>query len=272
MINGKLAIAPGFVDALDFHRRDGDANLRVCVPGEVVSYNAAQRTVNVLPSYNRVYNDGTVVPMPELVDLPVYTPQGGTGSVNGGVHVGLPIEPGDECVVVCSDISIDAWFANGGQQTPISNARHKVSDAFAFVGVNSRANPLVSFLAEGEGGLASETTKLAINPETGLITVGNTTATLAQILANLVSAISATNAPAGTNTLALLITAVSTLAAAVAALTTAEVAAGPAGPSQVAAAGVVTSLATLAPAAAAQASAGQADAAAAQAFAEGLFY
>ena len=167
MINGKLAIDPGFVDALDFHRRDGDMKLRVCVPGTITSFDPVQRTANILPGYNRVYNDGTVVPMSELIDFPVLTVQG------GGVVLGLPIKAGDECFVIISDISLDAWFTAGGQQTPITAGRHKISDGFALVGVNSMANPLDSALTAQEGGLAAELAKVAINPLTEMVTIAN---------------------------------------------------------------------------------------------------
>ena len=165
MINGKPSVPPPLSDALDFHRRAGDAKFRVEIPGIIDSFDAVRRVATVLPAYNRVYNDGTVVHMPLIPDLPVQTIQG------GGVHAAFPIKRGDECTVVFSDIDLDAWFKAGGQQTPLTAGRHKIASGFVLVGPNSLANPFVTALLPTEGGIATETAKVAIDNVTGLIAI-----------------------------------------------------------------------------------------------------
>ena len=42
--------------------------------------------------------------------------------------------PADPCLVIFSDIDIDAWFQNGEASAPNSPRRHSLSDGFVFVG------------------------------------------------------------------------------------------------------------------------------------------
>lgn len=167
MNQGLTTIPPDLADLLDLHKGDVFAQLRVALPGQIVTFDAAKRTAVVQPSFNRTYNDGTEKPMPLLVDVPVLTLQG------GGIHVGLPITPGDECLVVFADSSIDAWFSYGGQQTPLDARKHDLSDGFALVGLNSQAKPLVTPLLALEGGIAGTLAKVAVNKATQMITVAN---------------------------------------------------------------------------------------------------
>lgn len=266
-INGHFVTAPTLSELLSLHADDIGSKLRVCMTGEVVTYNPLTRTASVLLGESFVLNDGTVLPVPApLLDVPVVTLQGGI------LHVGMPIQPGDECLLVFCDFNIGSWFTSGGQQVPPDRRQHDISDAFAIVGLNSLASALPTSLTDSEGGLASPTAKIAINEITDLVTIANAEASLLQVLQNLITAVTATNGAPGANVLTQLIVIVSTLASALALTTTASVAAGPAGLPQIAAATAVTQLTALAATVTAQSAAATTDAAAAQAFAEALFY
>ena len=61
----------------------------------------------------------------------------GTASVRlalSGMPVPFEIHPGDACLVVFSDVDIDAWLQTGEASVPSSARRHSLSDGFAFVG------------------------------------------------------------------------------------------------------------------------------------------
>lgn len=184
MIGGKPAIPPTLADLFGMHGDDVGAQLRVCMPGTIWTYDSAKKTAQVSPGYSRVYNDGTTKPIPALlVDVPVITLQG------GGVHLGLPVIPGDECLVVFADFNIDAWFQNGGQPPPLDFRRHDLSDGFALVGVNSQARPLASALLATEGGLATATAKVAIDSATQRITISAGGKVLAVVLTTALTAL-----------------------------------------------------------------------------------
>lgn len=178
MINGKFVIPPNLSDALQYFGRDLMAQLRVALPGQIQTYDAAKMTCTVQVSYNRVYNDGREVTInAPLVDVPVTTIQG------GGVHARFPIQPNDSCWVFFTDINLDAWHAgDGGPATPLDRRRHDIADGFALVGPNPIGKPLVTFLEDSEGGISSATAKVAIDKDTGLITIANGSDTLKAII------------------------------------------------------------------------------------------
>lgn len=168
MVNGHFVLPPSLAELFNAHADDVLKKLRVCAVGQVTAYDATKRTASITLGEPTVTNAGLVVPdLNPLLDVPVFTLQG------GGVHVGLPITPGNECLVVFNDFNLGEWLVAGGQPAPEDTLRHGLSGAIAFVGLNSGGNPLQTFLAALEGGLAGATSKIAVNQATGLITISN---------------------------------------------------------------------------------------------------
>ncbi|HGJ5866323.1 MAG TPA: Gp138 family membrane-puncturing spike protein [Arsenophonus nasoniae] len=121
---------------LEVFRHAISSQLRVAMPGIVQSFDANKVTCVVQPAIKGTLTDsqGNVksVNLPLLVDVPVVFPRG------GGVTMTFPIKSGDECLVVFADRCIDFWWQNGGIQEAIDPRQHDLSDAFAFIGVQSQ--------------------------------------------------------------------------------------------------------------------------------------
>jgi Phage protein Gp138 N-terminal domain len=125
--------------------------IRVALPGIVNSFDAVRQTVTVQPAIRERVNlptansDGTVVPVPTdlklplLVDVPVVLLGG------GGYVVCPPITAGDECLVIFGDNCFNAWWTSGGIQNQEELRTHDLSDAFAIVGLRSQPNKLSSY-------------------------------------------------------------------------------------------------------------------------------
>lgn len=154
-------------------------DLKVCLPANITAVNP-DGTVDVLPSVMQNIAQvglptGLDFTYPQLVSCPLVTTQG------GGVGVVMPVEVGDECLVVFSDRALNNWFMTGDPAPLPSFRMHDISDGFVLVGLNSIANLLVtSLLPSGEGGLcetaASAPTigaKVTINPATHKISISN---------------------------------------------------------------------------------------------------
>lgn len=183
-INGSFVVPPTLNEVFEQQADDIGSKLRVCVVGTIFAYDSTKRTASILISENLVLNDGTIMPIvAPIVDVPVLTMQG------GGLHVGFPVKPGDECIVIFNDFNIDAWHANGGQQTPNDARQHDISDGFAIVGPNSLANPILTALGPTEGGLATATSKVAVDSFTGLVTIKVAGVALATVLVTLLTAL-----------------------------------------------------------------------------------
>jgi len=185
-MNRKMAFEPGIRELLDVERMNSFDDLRVAMPGEIQEFDPAKMTVKVKPAFSRIMSSGEVVAIPQLVDVPVFTLQGGKA------HVKLPISKGDECLLIFADSSIDTWFENGGQQAPPHDRMHSLADGFAIVGFNSQVRALISPIDDAdEAGIGSKDgaseAAVAVKPSTGKIRIQNQTESLLAILSDLVT-------------------------------------------------------------------------------------
>ena len=100
------------------------ASLHCALPGTVVSFDAEKQTAEIQPAVKL----GSMA-YPVLSDVPVFMP------------VPFDVSPGDACLVIFSDIDIDAWFETGEASVPNSRRSHSLSDGFAFVGFRIPGKP-----------------------------------------------------------------------------------------------------------------------------------
>lgn len=119
------------------------ANLRVAIPGIIDSFDPIKQTATVQPaiSENVRLGQGDAKPtsLPLLTDVPVVFPRA------GGYCLTFPVKPGDECLLVFSDMCIDGWWQSGGVQRQIETRRHDLSDAQAIIGPTSVPNAVKDY-------------------------------------------------------------------------------------------------------------------------------
>ena len=99
------------------------SELHVALPGIVRAYDPATRTADVQPALRRETADGEILTAPLLRRVPVYLPD-----------PSRLIQPGEECLLIFADSSLDGWMAAGAPALPDPPRAHALSDAFAFVG------------------------------------------------------------------------------------------------------------------------------------------
>lgn len=113
-------------------RRNDSFNTHVCLPCIVQSYNESAMTIEAQPAIRERYvgEDGKIqyVNYPLLINVPVCFPSA------GGFHIKFPINQGDECIVIFSDLSIDNFWLYGNVQNPVEQRRHDLSDGLAIMG------------------------------------------------------------------------------------------------------------------------------------------
>ena len=111
-------------------------DLRVSIPGIIQSFDPIEQTVTVQPAIKEriIGPDGDLqmVNLPLLLDVPIVIPRA------GGVVLTMPIQAGDECLVIFADMCIDAWWSQGGVQVQAERRRHDLSDGFAILGTWSQ--------------------------------------------------------------------------------------------------------------------------------------
>ena len=129
-----------------WHRMMDDLStrMRVASPGIIQSFNAATQTVIVLVAIREkvITPDGkdfTWEDIPELVDVPILIPRA------GGFELALPVNAGDECLVVFGDTCMDAWWQSGGVQNQMDRRRHDLSDGYAILGIWSQPRVISNY-------------------------------------------------------------------------------------------------------------------------------
>ena len=113
-MSDKMYLSPDEREAL---KQEFFSSLHCALPGTVVSFDAEKQTAEIQPAVKL----GSMA-YPILSDVPVFMP------------VPFDVSPGDACLVIFSDIDIDAWFETGEAEEPRSCRKHSLSDGFAFVG------------------------------------------------------------------------------------------------------------------------------------------
>lgn len=177
----KSILEPSLYDALQSLKLDIFRSLNCVKVGRIAGFNAAKRTVEVQILFKRLLPNGLSVSNPLLVDVPVFTLQG------GGAALQLPVLAGDQCLLLFSDRNLDAWFENGAEAVPFTGRAHDLSDGIALVGLNAltstlAAQPALEARLSYGGGLVS------INAA-GLISIQSPTQSLSTAMAIFLAAV-----------------------------------------------------------------------------------
>lgn len=104
-------------------------NVHTAMPGKIVSYDFSTKKAQIQPMVDKKYTDGTTEPMPVLNNVPVIFP------FAGGASITFPVNPGDFCLVICCERSIDNFLANGQQAAPTDPRKFDLSDGVAIMGL-----------------------------------------------------------------------------------------------------------------------------------------
>lgn len=116
------------------------AKMETCRPGYIVSFDPETMTcvVQTTIQAKQAAKDGTVslVAHPLCLDCPCQFPSG------GGATLTFPVAPGDECAVIFSSRSLDAWHQSGGIQPPVEARMHDLSDGMVLLGFRSKPRVL----------------------------------------------------------------------------------------------------------------------------------
>lgn len=107
----------------------GLAGLRVSLPGKIVKFDAPSQTAQVQVGPG---------------DLPIISAVPVVFDGGGGYAVTFPVQAGDPCLLVFTDVSLDEW-ASGVDGVPTDPRAHALMDCVAILGVRSDKTKLTDF-------------------------------------------------------------------------------------------------------------------------------
>lgn len=126
----------------------GLLDLRVALPGRIVSFDSATQRADVKPTVKRAFLDEEderkLDQLPVIPGVPVVFPGA------GGYRFTFPVKAGDQdgdlCLLVFADASLDRWLAGSGAEVdPEIDHSHALPDAVALLGLHTFGAPLSSF-------------------------------------------------------------------------------------------------------------------------------
>ena len=135
-------------DVLRELKRDIFTSFNAINIGRIEAFDTSEQSATIQLSLKKVESenpDGTLIikERPVLLKCPVVVLTGGVS------HITLPIEAGDDCLVLFNDREIDNWFNAGHSVIPTTNRKHDVSDALAIVGIRNIQTAITDYLVNG---------------------------------------------------------------------------------------------------------------------------
>lgn len=131
-----------FNDLFEFFEWQMLCGLRVACPGIIQSFDPVKQTVSVQLAIrenillNLIRTPTAIAP---LIDVPIVLPRAGNCTLT------MPIQQGDECLVIFGDMCIDGWWQAGGIQNQLDKRRHDLSDGFCIPGPWSQGRTLLNY-------------------------------------------------------------------------------------------------------------------------------
>lgn len=105
------------------------AEMHICMPAKIISYDFATRKASVQPALNQKFNDDEVIVLPVIHNVPVMQPSSGGASVN------FPVKEGNTVLLTFSERSLEEWLKDGKQVTPDDARQNNLTDAVAHIGL-----------------------------------------------------------------------------------------------------------------------------------------
>lgn len=164
---------PQMADLINKAKQDIAYNLNAVQIGTIESYSAQKNTAQISINFKRQLPTGAILSYPLLVDCPVFILSGGDADLS------MPIESGDQCIILFNDRDIDNWHYSGAKGIPSSPRAHSLSDGMALVGIRNlqTASP-------------TSTTTVRINAGTKKVAIKNAAANMAVLMDSLIDTIS----------------------------------------------------------------------------------
>ena len=105
-------------------------DVNVCLPAKIVSYDSATQYADVQVQLLQGLIDGNTAEYPIIPNVPVKHPR----ASGGQAFIHMPLQNGDDVILVFSQRSLDNWKTQGGMQDPDDPRKFNIADAYALVG------------------------------------------------------------------------------------------------------------------------------------------
>jgi len=106
------------------------SNLRVAMPATIEEYDFTTQKASVQIDIKELFDNETSIDYPVISDVPVIFPR------SGGASFTMPINRGDNCLIMFLDRDLTAWLLGASKKKPNSQRMHDLNDAVIMMGLN----------------------------------------------------------------------------------------------------------------------------------------
>jgi len=110
--------------------------VHTAIPGKIVKYDPAKCEAEILPYCKFQKPDGSFMDYPQLNHVPILFSQ----SCGQSVTIVFPVNPGDECLILAQEQTLDVWRGSGA--TSDNDLRFDLTNSIAIVGMFSKPQAL----------------------------------------------------------------------------------------------------------------------------------
>jgi hypothetical protein len=118
--------------------------MHTAIPGRIVKYDPAKCEAEVMPYAKIKKPNGEYLDFPQLNHVPIYFMQ----SMGQKLSVVYSIKPGDECLILSQEQTLDIWRSSGAESD--NDLRFDLTNSIALVGLFSKANELCQRAQDNE--------------------------------------------------------------------------------------------------------------------------
>lgn len=105
------------------------SNIHTSIPAIVETYDYKTQTAEVTPGVKRLLQNGDVITLPKIVQVPVVFPSAGDALIH------WPINRGDTVLLIFSERQIDEFLQSGKISKPSQTRKNSLTDAIAISGI-----------------------------------------------------------------------------------------------------------------------------------------
>lgn len=110
--------------------------VHTAIPGKIVKYYPDKCEAEILPFCKFKKPNGEFIDYPQLNHIPILFPQ----SMGQDCTMVYPIQPGDECLILAQEQTLDTWRGGGSESN--NDLRFDLTNAVAIMGMFAKAQPL----------------------------------------------------------------------------------------------------------------------------------
>lgn len=125
-----------FIQEIEDTARAVTDQIHTALPGKIVSYSSGLASVK--PYGKFVTSDGKELDYPVLTEAPVLFPF----CPSADVGLFFPIKPGDDCLVIISEVELDAWRSNAESEASL---RFDLTSAICIPGLMKKPHGMLNY-------------------------------------------------------------------------------------------------------------------------------